>query len=402
MGVLLLATVAPALADDWPNWRGPNHNGISAEKGWTAKWPANGPTRLWKMSVGMGFSSVAVSQGRLYTMGNRNDTDTVFCIDAETGKINWRHSYACPAMPLFYEGGTSATPTVDGSNIFTLSKTGHLFCLGAADGKVVWMTNVVNELSLELPQWGIASSALIDGQKLLLNIGSYGAALDKTTGKVLWSTGSAKSGYSTPLRFDFAGKPALAVMTSSGAAGIDEASGKKLWQYDWKTGYDLNIADPVVVGDRLFVSSSYGKLGALLQIQDGSVKAVWRNENLRNQVNSSVLVDGYLYGVDGVAGPTPNASLKCVDARDGSVKWNFPDLGGGALMVADNKIIALSDKGELFTADVSPQSFTPISRVQVLGGRCWTVPVLANGRIYCRNAKGDLVCLDARPHETRQ
>jgi len=393
-----LAAVLPLRADDWPNWRGPNHNGISAETGWLAKWPADGPPRLWKTSVGLGFSSVAVANGRAYTMGNQKETDTVFCFDAATGKLVWKQSYPCPTGPLFYEGGTSATPTVDGNNVFTLSRRGDLFCFDADDGKIVWSKNIAKELGLDIPTWGFASSALIEGQLLLLNVGTRGTAFDKSSGKVVWTTGKVASGYSTPVPCAFGGKPALALMTVNGAVGVDVATGGKLWQFPWKADYDVNIADPIVTGDRVFVSSSYAKTDALLQIQDGNAKALWQNGNLQNQLNSCVLVDGFLYGVAGIAGPTPSASLKCVDLQSGAVKWTFSDLGGGALMVADGKIIALSDKGELFTAAASLESFTPISRAQVLGGRCWTVPALANGRIYCRNARGDLICLDVKSH----
>ena len=398
---LVFILAAPILwADDWPNWRGPNHNGISAESGWVAKWLPDGPPQLWKTSVGLGFSSITVSKGRAYTMGNKADIDTVFCFDAETGKPLWKISYPCPTDPHFYEGGTSSTPTVDGGNVFTLSKKGDLFCFTADTGKIVWSKNIAKELGLESPMWGFASSALIEGKLLLLNAGTLGLALDKGSGKVIWSTGTDASGYSTPVPYSAAGKPALALMTGSGAAGVDMATGAPLWQFPLKGDYNLNIADPVVAGDRLFISSCYAHTGALLEFPNGELKVVWQNGNMRNQLNSSILVDGCLYGVDGVAGPSPSASLKCVDLQTGAVKWDYPDVGGGALMVADGKIIALSDKGELFTAAVSPQSFTPISRAQVLGGRCWTTPVLANGRIYCRNAKGDLICLDVKPLES--
>jgi outer membrane protein assembly factor BamB len=385
-------------ADDWPNFRGPNHNGISTESGWVAKWPADGPPILWKFSAGTGFSSVTVAKGRAYTMGNESDVDTVFCLDAETGKVVWKHSYPCPADPHFYEGGTSSTPTIDGDRVYTMSKKGDLFCFAADDGKIIWSKNIAQELSLDSPQWGFASSALVQGNLLLLNVGAYGTALDKSTGKVIWNSGSAASGYSSPVPYSAAGKPAFAVLTGSGAAGVDVATGAQLWQFPLKGDYNLYIADPIIAQGQVFISAMYAQTGALLQINGGNAKAVWQNDNMRNQLCSSVLVDGYLYGIDGRAGPTSDAGLKCVDWPTGSVKWSFPDVGGGALTVADGKIIALSDKGELFAAAASPQSFSPISRAQVLGGRCWTVPTLANGRIYCRNAKGTVVCLDVKPH----
>jgi outer membrane protein assembly factor BamB len=174
------------------------------------------------------------------------------------------------------------------------------------------------------------------------------------------------------------------------------ANGQKIWEHLWRANYKLNVAEPIVVGDRVFITSTYATNDILLQIEGNNASVVWQNGNLQNQLNSSVLVDGALYGVAGLVGPTPNASLRCIDWQTGAIKWDYPDLGGGAIMVAGGKIIALSDKGELFVGAVSPSGFTPISRLQVLGGRCWTVPVLANGHIYCRNAKGDLVCLNVR------
>jgi len=398
LALLAAAAASPLRAEDWPNWRGPHHNGISTETGWLAQWPADGPPRLWKTSVGIGFSSVTVCKGRAYTMGNRNDADTVFCFDAETGRVIWKQSYSSPIDPLYYEGGTSATPTIEGDHVFTLSRRGSLFCFRAEDGKIIWSKNVADELGLAVPQWGFSSSALIEGKLLLLNVGTFGAAFDKSTGKVLWTTGTAKSGYSTPLPCSFGGIKTVAMTTGFGVVGVEMATGRKIWQYLMKADYDLNIADPIPSGDRLFVSSAYAKTDALLEIQDGTVKTIWKNGDMRNQFNSSVLVNGFLYGADGIPTSSPKTSLRCVDWQNGAVKWNYSDLSGGALMVADGKIIALSDKGELFTAAASPQNFTPISRAQVLGGRCWTVPVLANGRIYCRNARGDLVCLDVKPH----
>jgi len=358
-----------------------------------AKWPAEGPRQLWKASVGLGFSSITVSHGRAYTMGNQNDIDTVFCFDAETGALVWKQSYPCPTDPHYYEGGPSATPTIEGGRVFALSKKGDLNCYAADDGKVVWSKNLAQELGVGIPIWGFAGSALVENHLLLLSVGGYGTAVDKSSGKVRWTTDTNAAGYSTPVLF----KKSAIMMTKDGVDGVSFSDGHLLWQYIWKTDYGVNAADPVLVSpDKIFISSAAAHADALLQIAGKNVRVVWKNENLRNQLNSTVLVDGFLYGVDGTAGPSPSASLKCLALQDGTVKWTFPDIGGGSLMVADHKIIALSDKGELFAAEVSPESFTPLSRAQVLGGKCWTVPVLANGRIYCRNAKGDLVCLDVK------
>jgi outer membrane protein assembly factor BamB len=395
---LALFCAVAARAADWPNWRGPDHNGISAESAWAARWPAEGPKQLWKAAVGTGFSSIAVSGGRAYTMGNQNDADSVFCFDAATGDLLWRQFYPCPKDPHYYEGGPSATPTVEGGRVFTWSKKGDLFCFDAVSGQVIWKKNLAGEIGAAAPTWGFASSPYIAGNILLLNVGTAGAAVDKTTGKTLWSSGADAAGYSTPVPASFGGQAAVVLMAKDAVVGLDFTSGKPLWRFPWKAAFDINVADTIIAGQKVFVSSSYKGDCALLQVKDGAAEVLWQNKELANQINSSVLLGGFLYGVDGPAGPAPNATLKCLDFQTGAVKWTFKDLGGGSFMVAAGKFIALSDKGELMTAEVSPAGFEPISRTQVLGGRCWTPPVLANARIYCRNAKGDLACFDVRPN----
>ncbi|MBM3892582.1 MAG: alcohol dehydrogenase, partial [Verrucomicrobia bacterium] len=199
LALSLIASAGLARAGDWPRWRGSHLNGISDERGWFNPWPAEGPKVLWRASVGTGFSSFAVSGGRVFTMGNTNGMDSVWCFDAANGRVIWRHAYACPLAPRFYEGGTLATPTVDGESVYTISKKGHLHRLDAATGKVAWSKNIAEELNIGLPEWDIAGSPFIEGDLLALNIGGAGAALDKHTGKVLWSTGTNVCGYSTPV-----------------------------------------------------------------------------------------------------------------------------------------------------------------------------------------------------------
>jgi outer membrane protein assembly factor BamB len=386
----------PAAAADWPNWRGPDHNGVSPETGWISKWPADGPRQLWKASVGTGFSSIAVAKGRACTVGNRQDVDTVYCFDAETGSNLWKYSYACPADPNLYEGGPSATPALDGDRVYAVSKKGGLYCLDAEKGAVVWSKNVAGEAGAALPMWECAGSALVRGNLIILDIGAAGVALDKNTGQVVWSSGKESGGYSTPVPASFDGTPAVVIVSWQTVFGVEIKSGRQLWSLPWKTQFNLNIADAIVSGDDVFVSSGYDRGASVVRVKGATVKVVWENRNLRNHISSSVLVGGYLYGVDGGVNDSGVATLKCLDFATGNERWDYKGLGGGALMVADHKIIMLSDKGELVVADATPEGFNPISRAQILGGKCWTVPTLANGRIYCRNAKGDLVCLDVK------
>lgn len=429
LSLLTFFFFTPLHAADWYRWRGPDFNGISKEKDWLTNWPAEGPKQLWKANVGTGFSSVSVSDGHVYTMGNetqagelfdvarsrekaanvegasvippedgkKKNMDTVFCFDAETGKEIWKHSYPCPLDPKYYEGGPSITPTVDGKTVFILSRKGDLFSLNSEDGKVIWTKNLAKELGAEIPTWGFAGSPFVEKNSLLLNVGSHGTVLDKRTGKLVWTSGKSPSGYSTAVPAKFDGKRCAVFAGEKSVFAIAIEDGKKVWEHEWKTMYEVNAADPIIFGDKVFISSGYDHGCALLQIKSGKATVIWENKNLRNHFNSSILLNGFLYGFDGNAGP--KADFKCVEFETGKIKWSEPKLGAGALMAADGKLIVHTDKGELIIAEATPDSFKPISRAQVTGGRNWTTPVLSNGRIYCRNAKGDLVCLDVKANE---
>lgn len=376
-----------ANANDWYRWRGPEANGISMETGWSANWPDSGPKQLWKAEVGTGFASFAVSQGRVFTMGNTNDTDTVFCFDAASGKVIWHYSYPSKLDPNMYEGGPSATPTVDGDRVYTVSKQGMVHCLEVATGKVVWSKNVAEEVKAKAPRWGFSGSAFVEGDLCILNIGSSGTAVDKHTGKVVWSSEPDEAGYATAVPFANGDEPAVVLVVKREVVALRVKDGKEIWQYPWKTTPDINAADTVVQDKRIFVSSGYNHGAAVFDVTEGSPKTVWQNRNMRNQFNSSVLWEGYLYGFD-------DNKLRCIAFDTGEVKWTEPSPGKGSLMLADGKLIVLGERGELMVAPASPDGFKPISRTQVLNGKCWTTPVLSNGRIYCRNAAGNIVCLD--------
>ena len=395
MFLFVLTLTASAASYDWYRWRGPDLNGISRETGWTVNWPKEGPKVLWRANVGIGFSSITVANGRAYTSGNRSDKDTVYCFDAETGKEVWKYSYSEDTDPHYYEGGTSCTPTVDGNAVFAISRRGLLFRFGASTGKVDWQVNIAKATGAKVPEWGFASSPLVEGDLLILNAGAAGTAVNKASGSVVWSSGKARAGYSSGVPFDYSGERYVAMAVLESILAFKVKDGSKLWEFPWDTRYDVNAADPIITGDRVFVSSAYNHGGALFRFQGSQTTKLWENKNMRNHINSSVLLEGYLYGVDGDAGGKETA-LRCVELETGSLRWTEKSIGSGALMAADNKLIVLSDKGELIIADPSPAAFKPIARAQVMGGKCWTVPVLSNGRIYCRNAQGNVACVDVR------
>jgi outer membrane protein assembly factor BamB len=386
----------PAGAEDWPHYRGPHFNGVSDETGWLDRWPDEGPPIAWRANVGVGFSSVAVAEGRVYTTGNTGDTDTAWCFNAETGESIWRHTYPAPLDPNLFEGGPTATPTVAGDAVYTLSRRGDVFCLDAAMGAVRWSTNIVDLTGVPIPAWGFASSPLVTDRVVVLNAGAAGVALDRNSGKVAWQSDPDEGAYATPVPFLSEGGRLCALIVSAttlSAINVDDGSAR--WQYRWLTRFGVNAADPIVAGGQVFISSGYGKGAALLEPGEIEPETVWKSRELRTQINAAVLIDGFLYGVHGDT--TDIAVLRCLELSTGAVKWEHEGIGSGSVIAADGELIVLTDAGELIIAPASPEGFHPTAHARVLEGKCWTSPVLANGRIYCRNAAGDIVCVDVRP-----
>jgi outer membrane protein assembly factor BamB len=389
-----LATTVVTHATDWPQWRGPQRNGISAETGWGDTWPGDGPPVAWKAKVGLGYSAFVVAQGRAYTLGHADGADTVFCFDADSGKLLWKHSYPAELGDKYFDGGTTGTPTVDGDRVYSLSRWGDLFCLEAATGKVVWSKNVQQETGARVPEWGFGGAPLVSGKLLILNVGEAGLAVDKATGTIAWKSAPKVAGYSTPLPVTHNGEELVLLASGQAYVALQPASGKEAWRTKWVTQYDVNATDPVVDGERMFLSTGYGKGGAVFKWAAGAPEQLTKVKALRTQMNTAVLVGGHLYGVDGDT--SEKATLKCVEFATGAEKWVQPGFGSGALIAADGKLIALSGTGELMIAPASAAGLVPTTRAQVLGGKCWTAPVLANGRLLCRNSKGEVVCLDLR------
>jgi outer membrane protein assembly factor BamB len=385
--ILLLALAA--VAADWPNYRGPDHNGTASETGL-----GTNPKQLWQATLGPGASSVTVSGGRVFTMGNVNGQDIVYCLDAATGREVWRHSYACALEKRSFEGGPAATPMVDDGKVYTLSHRGDLHCLDAATGKPVWSKNLVSDFKGGRPQWGFASSPAVLGDLLILDVGGDGSstvALDKKDGKLRWQAGDETAGYATPVPAEFGGQAAVVLFKGRAVVGRALTDGRELWRLKWQTSYDVNAASPIVRGNEVFVSSGYNIGSALLRVAGGGVTEVWRNKHLCNQVNSSVLVGENLFGISGNV--SPKAPLNCVEWKTGELKWSADHKGGGSLTAADGKLFVLSEKGELIMAEATAAAYRELSRTVVLKERCWVAPVVSGGRVYCRGNAGTLVCL---------
>ena len=382
--VALAATIAPAAEKvPWGVYRGPAHNGISGETGWFDA--SAGVKTVWTKRIGIGFGSITVANGRVYSMGQlTKGKDTVSCFNAKTGEKEWAFSYACPLQAKLHEGGPHSTPTVDGDRVYTVSQQGHVFCLDAAKGTKIWGV----KLQSKMPTWGFSGSALVVGDNIILNAHSAGIALNKTTGKVVWKSEPGPGGYATPVPYTSGGKTNVVLFASKRVLAVNAADGKMLWEHPWKNKYDVNAGDPIVMGagERVFISCGYGKGCTLLDTSGTSPKELWTNLNMCNKHTCSILYKGAIYGFNETA-------LTCLDVKSGKKNWVKGGFGRGSLALADGKLIVLSDSGKLIIAEATAAEFKELASGSILRGKCWSAPVLAGGKIYARSAAGSLVCV---------
>lgn len=387
----LLTTLASVRAADWPHFRGPHRDGTTSEAVNPAAWPAEGPRLVWEGAIGVGFSSIAVSGGRVCGMGHADGADHVVCFDERTGGELWRHSYECALDDNLFEGGPTSTPTIDGEAVYTFSRRGDVFCLEADSGDVRWTMNVREDADAPMPAWGFGSSPLILGDRVLLNAGGAGLALNRLTGEIVWSSGDQEGAYATPVvwRDDM-----VLFLSGRELTAVRGDSGEPVWSHRWLTRFGVNAADPVVAGSRIFLSSGYGKGAALLGVDGDTPRELWKSRDLRTQFSTSILHEGHLYGIDGDT--TDVARLRCLELETGDVKWTHDGVGSGSVLLAGDDLVVLTDEGELLVAPASPEGFSPAANARILDGKCWTMPALAGGRLYCRNAEGRLVCVAVR------
>ncbi|MDB4459008.1 PQQ-binding-like beta-propeller repeat protein [bacterium] len=396
-------TTLPLAADDWPNWMGPNHNSISSESVPKNKWFSKGE---WKANVGTGFSSITIAKGKAYTMGHNGRSgssgkETVWCLDAGSGTTVWTHTYPAPIIDRFYEGGPGASVTIRNDHAYAYSKHGHLICLNAVTGTLVWELDMMKESGLrKIPEWGFACSPTFLNDKTLLIEAGATFAVGSMDGRVKWKSKEYTPAYSSPALFEWNSKKLIAVLKSEGLVVLESVNGKTVASTPWKTSYDTSATTPIIQGNKIFISTGYQRGCALFELKGNQLVKQYENDSMSNHMSNSVLVDGYLYGFKGTAHKGPKTDLVCMNFATGNEAWKLSarsGLGCGSLIgTKDGTLVIFSERGELVRIDANPFKPKILARVQVLGGRCWTPPVLAHGRIYVRNAKGDVACVTAQ------
>jgi outer membrane protein assembly factor BamB len=398
--IALVATLGFSLSSfnafaDWLNYRGPTQNGVVAES-----LPVSLPKDvkpLWKINVGTGLSSVTVKGDHAFTVGNRDKrNDVLVCLDTKTGKEVWHHQYPQALEAKYFEGGPRSTPTLDGGNVYFVAQYGDLFCFDAATGKVKWYKHYQKDFGGHRPDWGYAGSPTVDGDLLLLDVGGNGAstvALNKNTGAVVWKSGADEAGYGSPVVADLNGKRVVLVFKARAIVGYDIKNGSEQFRSEWKTDYDVNAISPVVTGSSVLISSGYNTGAALFKVGSGGLERTWFQKKLRAQVNTPVVTQNHVFGIDGNNG---GGNLVCLNLADGSETWREKSVRGGSLVLADDKLICLSEQGELVIAEASPSGFKPLLRNQLLDGRSWVQPTLSGGKLFLKNNAGDLVCVELK------
>jgi outer membrane protein assembly factor BamB len=389
--MLLLCLSVEAMsqsAGDWPQWRGPNRDGISKETGLLKQWPTDGPPLARKITgAGRGYSSLAIAGGRLFTMGLRGDREYVVAFDLATGKEAW----ATPHGTAYRDSrgdGPRGTPTVEGDRLYALGGNGDLSCLDVRTGKSIWAMNILQKFGGENISWGISESPLVVGDRLLVNAGGRNAsivALNKKDGTVIWKTQSDKAGYSSAIPVQVGGRTQVVFFTQERALGLDPADGKMLWEYARPSNNVANVATPVARGNRVFLSSDYGTGAGLVEIKAGergglTAQEVYFTKEMRNHHSSSILVGDHLYGFS-------SGILTAMRFDTGQVAWRDRSVGKGSIVYADGMIYALSENGVVGLVEATPEAYKERGRFRIAQDSLptWTHPIIAGGRLYLRD-----------------
>lgn len=429
----LVSCCCSATADDWPQWMGPQRDGVWREDGIVSRFPAEGPRVIWRSPVSNGYTGPAVAGDRLFLMDRiikagetnaenpfaRSDVsgyERVLCFDARSGEKLWQHEYEC-RYTISYPAGPRATPLVDGARVYTLGAEGALRCLDTASGAVIWSKELKTDYKVKAPMWGFTGHPLVDGDRLICLVAGQGStvvAFDKKTGAEIWkSLSAAEPGYSAPVIYEHAGERLLIVFHPEAANALDPVTGRVGWSVPFKSYAGLSVAMPRKLDDLLFFTSFYnGSLMVKLRAPDGAPEVLWRTEkqderkttHLNAIIPTPFVEDGHIYGI------CSYGQLRCLDATTGVRKWETykattegePVRWANAFLVKHrDRFFLFNEKGELIIARLSPSGYEEIDRARILEptnrdpGRAvvWSHPAFAHRRIYARNDK-ELVCAD--------
>jgi outer membrane protein assembly factor BamB len=388
------------VVEDWPRWRGPRGDGISRENAGES-WPADAATsRLrWRASVGIGYSSPIAAAGRIYLFSLHNQKDTLTCFDALTGNVIWSDS-----SEQGWTGdypGARATPNIAGDAIYTFGGQGELTCRDLATGKPRWRQNVMELAGCKPLRWGAASSPLVDGNLIYVQTGERGpvaVALNAQSGALAWkSAAGGLAGYAAPRLVDVAGTKQLIIFGGEAVYGMDPASGRTIWQQEWRSNFGVAASSPVYRDGRLLVTTGYGKGALILRLTPGGVEQERQVRELDCKFPGMVLDGDNLYAITESSG----GHIACLGWNDGVLRWRGEDdelklsFGGSFVKAAGDKMVLLSEEGMLGLASVSPQGIRLVSQFKAASSeakvKVWSAPLLYGGCVYVKGAR-HLMC----------
>jgi len=397
-------TVRGQSPNNWLQWGGPSRNFMSDSKGLASSWPAGGPKKLWSRALGEGHSSILVENGRLYTMyrqvtrppqGRTTHEEAVAAFDAATGKTLWEFKYPAPPDGIdFGEGfGPHSTPLIAGNRVFATSSRSQLFALDKTTGKQIWSHDLVQEYRAIPTSRGYSCSPILYNGTIIVTMGGPDqgvAAFDQQTGKLVWKSGYFVWAPASPILIDVDKQPQLVVFAGDLITGMDPASGRVLWSHPHKTDWGLNISTPVwsPTDHMLFLSSAYGTGSRALELRQTAGKTTvtekWASNRMRVHIGTVIRLGDYVYGSSGDFGP---AFISAVDMKSGKIAWQDRSFARAQLLHADGKLIVLDEDGALGLATVTPQGLKVLARADVLTSRAWTPPTLAGTTLYVRDRR---------------
>jgi outer membrane protein assembly factor BamB len=403
------ATDATAPADDtggaaassyWTDFRGPNRDGRYLQQPLLRAWPAEGLRPMWKQPIGGGYASFVAAEGRAFTIEQRGRNEVVAAYDIDTGRELWTHGWPALFEETMGGDGPRATPTWSSGVLYALGALGELRALDARTGRQLWRVNILDDNRARNLDWGMAASPLVVGDTVIVLPGGQDGrsivAYHRRTGARVWSSEDDQQAYAAPMLARLGGRDQLLVFTANQLMGLTPDRGLRLWSHPWPNATGINVAQPLVVGEsRVFVSSGYDVGAAVLELvpratgSDGyDVREVWRNNRMKNKFTSSVLHDGFIYGLD-------EAILACVDASTGQLKWKGGRYGYGQLVLAGDRIIVQTEEGDLVLVAASPERHQELGRFAAISGRSWNHPALDRGRLLVRNLR-EMAAFDLR------